>query len=77
MIHTAETYRELATYKHANMSLQAAYWKEAMAKEYDSLIDNHTWILVAPAFGRKLIQCNRFTGSSIPLNAPLINTKQD
>lgn len=28
-----------------------------MAKEYDSLMDNHTWILVPLPPGRKIIQC--------------------
>lgn len=57
MIHTAETYREPATYKQAHMSLHAAYWKEAMQKEYDSLMDNHTWTLVPSPPSRKVIQC--------------------
>ena len=57
MIHTAETYREPATYKQATMSPQAAYWKAAMEKEYDSLMENRTWILVPPPPGRNIIQC--------------------
>ena len=48
MIHAAESYREPPTYKQATMSPQAAYWKTTMEKEYDLLMDNHTWILVPP-----------------------------
>ena len=57
MIHSAETYREPATYKQATMSPQAAYWKAAMEREYDSLMENRTWILVPPPPGRTIIQC--------------------
>ena len=57
MIHAAENYREPATYKQATMSPQAAYWKAAMEKEYDSLMENHTWTLVPPPPGRNIIQC--------------------
>eukprot|EP00253_Pinus_taeda_P034659 PITA_34659 len=32
-------------------------WKEAMQKEYDSLIKNDTWKLVDPPFGTKPIGC--------------------
>jgi len=32
-------------------------WKEAMQKEYDSLIKNGTWKLVDPPFGTKPIGC--------------------
>lgn len=39
------------------MSFQVAYWKEAMDKEYDCLMDNRTWILVLPPPGKKVIQC--------------------
>ena len=39
MIHTAETYQEPATFKQAEMSPQVAYWKAAMEKEYDSLME--------------------------------------
>ena len=57
MIHVAESYREPATYKQATMSPQAAYWKTTMEKEYDLLMENHTWILVPPPPGRNIIQC--------------------
>ena len=57
MIHVAESYREPATYKQATMSPQAAYWKAAMEKEYDSLMENHTWTLVPPPPNRHIIQC--------------------
>jgi hypothetical protein len=57
MIHTAETYREPATYKAATMSPQAALWKAAMEREYDSLMENRTWILVPPPPGRNIIKC--------------------
>ena len=52
MIHAAETYREPATYKQATMSPQAAYWKTTMEKEYDSLMENNTWILVPPPWSQ-------------------------
>ena len=32
-------------------------WKEAMQKEYDSLIKNGTWKLVDPPYGTKPIRC--------------------
>jgi hypothetical protein len=57
MIHTAETYREPPTYKAATMSPQAALWKAAMEREYDSLMENRTWILVPPPPGRNIIKC--------------------
>ena len=57
MIHTAETYREPPTYKAATMSPQAALWKAAMEREYDSLMENRTWILVPPPPGRSIIKC--------------------
>ena len=57
MIHYAETYREPATYKQATMSPQAAFWKAAMEREYDSLMENHTWKLVPPPPGRTIAQC--------------------
>ena len=57
MIHAAENYREPATYKQATMSPQTAYWKTTMEEEYDSLMENHTWILVPPPPGRNIIQC--------------------
>jgi hypothetical protein len=57
MIHTAETYREPATYKQATMSPQAQYWKVAMEREYDSLMENRTWVLVPPPPGRNIIHC--------------------
>ena len=57
MIHSAETYKEPATYKQATMSPQAAYWKAAMEREYDSLMENHTSILVPPPPGRTIVQC--------------------
>ena len=57
MIHTAETYREPPTYKATTMSPQAALWKAAMEREYDSLMDNQTWILVPPPPGRNIIKC--------------------
>ena len=57
MIHTAETYREPSTYKAATMSPQAALWKAAMEREYDSLMENRTWILVPPPPGRNIIKC--------------------
>ena len=57
MINTAETYRKPPTYKTATMSPQAALWKVAMEREYDSLMDNRTWILVPPPPGRNIIKC--------------------
>jgi hypothetical protein len=57
MIHTAESYREPATYKQATMSPQAQYWKAAMEKEYDSLQENRTWVLVPPPPGSNIVQC--------------------
>ena len=57
MIHTAETYREPSTYKQTTMSPQAQYWKATMEKEYESLMENRTWILVPPPPGRNIIQC--------------------
>lgn len=57
MVNTAETFREPATYKQATMSPQAGYWKAAREKEYDSLMENRTWVLVPPPPGRNIIQC--------------------
>ena len=57
MVHSAATYREPATYKQATMSPQAAYWKATMEREYDSLMENHTWTLVPPPPGRTIVQC--------------------
>ena len=57
MLTSAETYREPATYTQATMSPQAQYWKTAMEREYDSLMDNHTWKLVPPPPGRTIVQC--------------------
>ena len=39
------------------MSPQAAQWKAAMEREYDSLMENRTWILVPPHPGRTIVKC--------------------
>lgn len=59
MISSAKTYCEPATYQQATLSPQAQLWKAAMEKEYNSLMENHTWILVPPPPAGKSFSANK------------------
>ena len=48
---------EPKTYKEAMKSSHATEWKNAMAKEYASLIANKTWVLKPLPEGRKAVKC--------------------
>lgn len=57
LVQTTDTYREPTTYKQATMSPQATLWKATMEREYNSLMENKTWILVPPPPGWNIIHC--------------------
>jgi hypothetical protein len=48
---------EPRTYQEAMKSSHAQQWKEAMAKEFASLIANKTWVLKPLLEGRKAVKC--------------------
>lgn len=45
------------TYTEAMRSPETEDWQYAMDAEYDSLLENETWILKEPPVGRKIIKC--------------------
>lgn len=45
------------TYRGAMASKYAAFWREAINDEMNSLLSNNTWVLVDLPFGYKLIGC--------------------
>lgn len=56
-VSTANQEYDPDTVEEALRSKNALSWKAAMDKEFDSLIDNKTWILVDLPSGRKPINC--------------------
>ena len=53
----SERIPEPKTYKEAMKSSYATEWKNAMAKEFNSLITNKTWVLKPLPEGRKAVKC--------------------
>ena len=45
------------TFKEAMASRDAAFWKDAINDEMDSIMSNHTWELVDLPFASKPISC--------------------
>ncbi|BBN67388.1 hypothetical protein Prudu_63S000500 [Prunus dulcis] len=50
-------YRDPRTYKEAVMSVDAPFWKEAINDEFQSIIQNNTWMLTNLPAGNKVIGC--------------------
>ena len=53
----SERIPEPKTYKEAMTSPHAQQWKQAMTKEFTSLVDNKTWVLKPLPEGRKAVKC--------------------
>ncbi|BBN68596.1 transposable element gene [Prunus dulcis] len=49
--------RDPTTYKEAVMSVDAPFWKEAINDEFQSIIQNNTWMLTNLPAGNKAIGC--------------------
>lgn len=63
------------TYNEAMVDKNAGHWKKAMPEEYDSLMENKTWVLEDVPDGKKPIKCKWVYALKRDANEKLIRFK--